>query len=255
MPDYAGWLAVFFLPLFPFSMVFNVVFQRLPAPWLKALCLLVWPLPGLWWLSTQPPLVLDWLPGWAIFTALLYAWRALVIHELGMWTGFIAVSDWALVWLGQPTQGLYHAGMFVLAFSLPLALLALLTVEIEKRFGAAYAGVVNALAQHQPRLAGVLVLVMLAIIASPLFPAFFAMLSQLSHALESALAVTAGLLGVWLLWSWSAMRLLQDLLSADATAVTCCPPPSDLGAGSILLYGLAVLSLAVLGLWFAGVML
>ena len=67
--------------------------------------------------------------------------------------------------------------LYALGFSAPLVLLALLSAGLEKRFGAAYTDLYGGLAQSIPRFSGVLVVVILAAIATPLFPGFFILLN------------------------------------------------------------------------------
>jgi NADH:ubiquinone oxidoreductase subunit 4 (subunit M) len=245
-------IAGLFLPLFPLGMLFNAIFQRLHAGWMRALLLLLWPLPGIWLVAAFVPDIPDWVALWALFSAVLYGFRAVVVRECGMWTGFLATSSWALGWIlmvvgGSPDQLLLQ----VLAFSLPLALLMLLTTEVTRRYESAYAGIVSGLAQAQPRLSMMLVLAMLAVIGSPLFPAFFTMLSNITHAITVLPGVAVGLVLVWLLWSWSAMRLLQELLVGPAHQLR----HEDIGHGTATFYGVSLLLLVGAGLYLSGVLL
>lgn len=98
-----------------------------------------------------------------------------------------AVSSWSLLWIpwyqGVPVPMLHF---YAFGFSMPLVLLAMLIAGLERRFGAAYAGLYGGLGCILPRLSGVLVFVVLAITATPVFPAFFAMLSIIVQALPVA---------------------------------------------------------------------
>mgnify|MGYP000187488700 CR=1 FL=1 len=88
-----------FLPLFPLSMAFNLLFARVAQPLARAALLLAWPLVGLCLLhqlgADVPQLVLNW----ALATSALYAVRLLALRDLGTWTGFLATSVWALLWI------------------------------------------------------------------------------------------------------------------------------------------------------------
>lgn len=252
--DLLSWIiAAVFLPLFPLSMIFNAVFQRVRGSWVRVVLLLVWPMPGLWLLQNTTTELTSWLSYWALLSALLYGFRAVVVREFGVWTGFMATSAWSLSWIALSAGvTVDNLALQVLAFSLPLALLAVLIAEIERRYESAYAGIVNSVAQAQPRLAGILVLVMLAVVASPLFPAFFAMLNTILHITTLLPAIAFGLVLVWLLWSWSSVRLLQDLLVGSAL------PDSrfeDLSRGMTFLYGMALLLLIIGGLYLSEVLL
>jgi len=244
-------LAGFFLPLFPLGMIFNLLFQRTRFAGLRAIMLLLWPLPGVW-LVTSAIHVPDWLLLWALFSAVLYGFRAVVVKEFGVWIGFLATSAWALGWtvLGIDSQ-VQKLAVHVMAFSLPLALLVFLVAELERRYESAYAGIVSGVAQAQPRLSAMLVLVVLAVIGSPLFPAFFSMLSNITQAISIAPLVAVGLTFVWLLWSWSGVRLLQELLVGPAGAGR----HKDMGTGIMLTYGLSLLILLSAGIYISGVLL
>lgn len=233
-------LAACFLPLFPFSMLFNALFARVPHPLARAGLLLAWPQIGLWLVQSSGAGVPHWIAPWALATALLYALRALSLRDAGQWIGFLATALGALVWL-QPEAAM------VWAFAAPLAVLALVVGAITARYGAAYAGYPDALAQRSPRLAGVFVVTVLVAIGTPPFSGFFAWVSLV---LAVSPAIALGLLGVWLLWSWAAIRLIQGLIVGEAAPETASP--DDLGRGPLWLAVLALGGLLVGGLWLAG---
>lgn len=241
--------AAIFLPLFPLSMLFNAVFQRTRLASLRALLLLAWPLAGIAVLQVSNAAVPAWLAPWALFSAALYGFRAVVIREVGVWTGFLATSAWALLWVAvtigfQPRALVIHA----LAFSLPLVLLVFMTAELERRYESAYAGIVSGIAQAQPRLAGVFVVTILAVIGSPMFPSFFTLLSSVTLAAALQPVVAFGIAAVWLLWSWSGVRLLQQLLVGPGTL----SPHEDIAHGMTMAYGLSLLLLLFSGLYVLG---
>lgn len=244
-------LAGLFLPLFPLSMAFNLLLRRLRRPAPRTLLLLAWPQIGLALAATAASPPPDWLLYWALLTSALYAFRALTLRELGLWNGFIASSLWALLWLTLARPGAVPPALHGLGLSLPLALLGLLGAGLERRFGAAYAGLHGGLAQRLPRLSGVLVVVVLAVIAMPLFPPFFTLLTLTLATAAAAPAMALALVAVWLLWSWAAARLLQGLvvgpgdrhgaadLSRTATWAYAAVLGLLAGAGLYLLGGLA----------------
>ncbi len=214
MPEIGFLIIGLFLPLFPLSVVFNAVFQRIAHPLLRPALLLAWPQAGLLASSTfaaEPPF---WLVIWALATSTLYALRLLAMREIGRWTGFLGTSAWALLWLPvsagvQPSQLWPYAA----SFSVPLVFVTLLARILEQRFGAAYTGLYGGLAQSMPRFAGVLVISVLAATATPLFPSFFTMLGTL---IVSPPVPAVVLAAVWLIWSWAAARLLQGLIVGAA---------------------------------------
>jgi NADH:ubiquinone oxidoreductase subunit 4 (subunit M) len=245
-------IAGLFLPLFPLGMVFNLLFQRVRNAWLRSILLLVWPLVGLGVLQYMQVNVSTEIVVWALLSAALYGFRAVVVREVGVWAGFLATSSWSLIWVAlasgfKPDQLLIH----VLAFSLPLVLLVFVSAELEQRYESAYAGIVSGLAQGQPRLSGIFVITLLAAIGSPLFPSFFVMLSSITHSATVLPAAAFGVAAVWLLWSWSGMQLLQELLVGPASAIK----HSDITHSVTTTYALSLVALLVGGLYLSGTIL
>ncbi len=244
-------VAGLFLPLFPFSMLFNVLYARVRHPVLRGVLLLVWPQIGLAIILMSSASIPPWLPVWALLTSLLYALRALALRELGLWTSFIATSAWALVWIvlssGASMTQLQWVG---LGISAPLLLMAFLVAGLEHRFGAAYLDLYGGLAQTIPRYTTVLVIVILAIIASPLFPTFFAMLSIIIKVFPVRPSMAIGVGVVWLLWSWAGARVLQGLIIGPGHRDVV-----DLKQASLWLYLLLLAGLIVSGVYGLGGML
>lgn len=243
-------LAAFFLPLFPCSAVFNALFRVVRHSMLRTVILLAWPQIGVATLASLAAPISSWIVLLALATSILYGFRALVLRELGMWTSYLATSSWALLWIpashGVATPALQ---LYALGFSVPLVLLAWLTTALERRFGAAYAGLHGGLAQAVPRLSGVLVFVVLAVIATPVFPAFFTMLSTIVMSVPTTPAVAAGVVGSWLIWSWAGARLLQGVIVGPGREDKVC----DLSRGATWMYALVLAVLVVAGLgWMEG---
>jgi len=237
-------LAGLFLPLFPLSMLLNYLYARLRNPYLRGAALLVWPQVGLAIIFASGIAVPGWLYAWALLTSLLYGLRALVLREVSLWTSFIATSAWALLWIlyGNGATAL-QMQLFGFGISAPLVLLAFLVAGLERRFGAAYLGLYGGLAHSLPRFTGVLVVVVLAVIATPMFPTFFAMLSMIIKAFPVTPVIAVGVGVVWLLWSWAGARLLQGLITGPQQLAA-----ADLGEANMWLY-IALLA----GLMFSGV--
>jgi len=244
--DWQLLLIGFFLPLFPLSFVFNAVLERMPNAWARALVLLIWPQIGVFLIAADIGHLPEWLQYWGLASAGLYAFRMLAMREVNLWIGFLATSSWSLLWIpafdGMP---LLELQVFALGFGLPLAIMAVTAGEIANRFGAAYTGLYGGLAVATPRLTGVLVVSLFAAIATPIFPAFFAVLHTLvlSQPLPAVWLVT-----IWGTWSWGAARLLQGLIVGPADL----PYPPDLGKGMTWVMSLLLAGLAILGLMYIG---
>ena len=250
MTSLAYLLAGLFLPLFPLSMLFNLLYARVRNPVMRGVLLLVWPQIGLSLIFAFGLTTSNWIIAWALLTSLLYALRALALREVGLWTSFVGTSTWALWWilLGSGVEPL-QLKILCFGISAPLMLMALLGAGLERRFGAAHLGLYGGLAQSIPRFSGVLVVVVLAIVATPVFPGFFAMLSLVikSATLTPFIAFGVGL--VWLLWSWAGARLLQGLIVGPKRHAV-----ADLSATTLWLYIVVLVGLVFTGVYWTGAM-
>lgn len=244
-------LAGIFLPLFPMSMLFNLLFSRLRNPLLRGLMLLIWPQTGLAIVYYAGGDIPDWLILWALFSSLLYALRALALRELGLWISFVATSAWSLLWmlpLYQADPQLNHG--LIVGICIPFVMMTLLAAALEKRFGAAYLGLYGGLAQSMPRFTGVLVFVVLGIIATPLFPSFFAMLVVIAGSIASRPEIAAVAALVWLLWSWAGARVIQGLVVG-----TKQPGIHDIGCAQMWQYILVLIVLLTISVYESGAFL
>ena len=239
-------LVALFLPLFPLSGVQNLLLARLRAPFARAALLLAWPQIGVTLLHVLQPQLPAFIVAWAVFSAAFYALRLLTVRDLGLWAGLLVSSALALTW-GLAARGadVTELRLFVLWFSLPAALLVLLTRPLARRLGAAYAGLFAGIGERQPRLALVLTTVVLSAIATPPFPGFFVLL-HLFRGLGSAAVL--GVLGVWLIWGWAATRLLQGFVAGSGREIA----GADLGRIGMVTYMTALAIFAATGLRFMG---
>jgi len=243
-------IAGLFLPLFPMSMVFNGLFSRLGSPLLRIVLLLAWPLIGVAIVSSVGIEIPDWIMVWALLTAILYGFRALVLREVSLWAAFIATSLWAVLWLviDSNEAGFSLLAFFALGFSVPLALLVLLSGELEKRFGAAYTGLYNGMAQSLPRLSWVIVIVVLAIIATPTFPAFSAVMTAMLNIAHGSLTMALMLAVAWFIWGWAGARLIQGLLIGEEREAAV----ADMSSGKSWAYAAALVALIYYGVCMMG---
>lgn len=234
-------LAAVFLPLFPFSIVLTALVRAIRAPLLRFALLLLWPQLGIWLI--EPGRLPDGMIVWALASSALYAVRILTVRDLGLWAAFLACSVWALMWIllgvGEPQAKL---SLYALWFSLPAALLALLAGSLTRRFGAAYAGLTAGLMGSMPRFSGALVVTVLAAIATPPFPSFFALLRIVQ---QSAFAVATAALLIWLVWSWAGARLMLGFIAGTPShdGVT------DLKRAKLLVYGGVLGAFCVAGIY------
>jgi len=251
MPDIYLLLAGLFLPLFPLSMVFNALFNRVEHVVLRCVLLIGWPHIGLAIINSTETSVPTWIIAWALITSLLYALRMLALRGVGQWNSFLATSMWTMLWITNTDidQNMQH--LYAFGITAPLVLLALLSAGLEKRFGAAYTNLYGGLAQSIPRFAGVLVVVILAAVATPLFPGFFIMLKLIMDTSEAIPIATFALLGIWLLWSWAGVRLLQGLIVGPASKGEA----DDLSLMSCWSYVIVLVALMLSGIYLSGALL
>ncbi len=240
-----------FLPLFPFSMLFNMLLRHFESPLLRASLILAWPQLGVLLLSLMqggPP---GWAVVWAVSTSALYALRVVAVRDVFVWTSFLATSSLALLWVSAAgnTDHMMLA-IYALAFSLPLVLLVFLADGLKQRYGGTYAGAVNSLAFALPRMSSLVVLVVLAVIATPVFPGFAVLLSMVTTTVSVFQEAALIVLAIWFAWSWAAARLLQALLVGDSEQQHV----EDFSPLATGLYGIALAALLVLGIWLIGVL-
>lgn len=245
-------LVAVFLPLFPASMLFNRLFAAVGNVWFRMALLLVWPQPGLMVLAALDKPAPGWIVYWAVLTAGLYAFRALALRDLGLWTAHMATSAWSLLWV----VALYAPGeaMLILqavVFSAPFVVLAFLVSRLASVFGAAYAGVHGGLARTVPRLSLLLVLVILAVVATPPFPGFFMLLAMMSRSLDAAPLAAPGVLVIWLLWAWAGARMTRGMVVGPA----CAEARPDLSLAATVPSGIVLALLAVAGVTSVGYLL
>jgi hypothetical protein len=244
-----GVLASFLLLLYPGSLVFTFLLTREWPVWLRISLLVLWPLVGVAFLSVSSAGWSRAVPVWALASSAFYALRLLTVRELHRWVAFFACSALALAAAGGAPLSAAQGTVYALALTLPLALLAWLADVLGRRYGAAYAGVPAGVAAVLPRWSGVLIFALLATIATPPFPSFFVMLDLLTRL--TLLGQCVGLT-IWLLWTWSAVRLFEGFLSGKAAGTAGITVDGDLGRGALsvasVLLALGVLS----GLYLAG---
>lgn len=246
----AVWVAALFLPLFPLSGAFVALFMAVRSAALRTALLLLWPQIGVFLLVGAKTAAPGWLAGLALFTSALYALRAVSLREMPRWIAYLAVSAWSLLWClalfseARP-QALY---LYAFGFSAPLVLGTLLAGRLERQFGAAYTGLYGGLAEALPRFSGVLVFVVLASVATPLFPGFAAMLATVVAGAATAPALAAAATLVWLLWTWAGIRLLHGLVVGPAGGREA----PDLGWAATWAYAAALVLLFAGGIYALG---
>jgi NADH:ubiquinone oxidoreductase subunit 4 (subunit M) len=208
-------LAATLLPVFPLSLVFNAFVGRLPTWWARAAAAVVLPQVGVELVRSLPSsrLAIAQSTGWIVlvaFSAILYSFRAVSVRELSIWARLMATSGLGLVWIFDlPHQGDRYMALAALAWSVPAALLLVLAGLLGERSGGAYLGLQGGLASAAPRMSGLLTISALALVATPVFPSFFALL-RIFELLNVSLLWP--LLLLLLIWGWSIGSLLQRLL-------------------------------------------
>jgi hypothetical protein len=245
-------VAAFFLPIFPFSMLFNRMFGRLGNAWARMALLLVWPQLGVLALVLSGAKPAAWMVWWAVATSGLYALRTVALRDLRLWTGYMATSAWSLLWpasaFASHTAGADALALQTAGLSAPFVLLTWIGGRLDAQLGAAYAGVCGGLAATVPRLSGLLTLAILAAVATPLVPGFFVLLATTLHVLPVVPGAALLILSVWLLWAWSGARILRGFIVGPA----CGTPGRDIGNAAAGLLGLIFVALVLAGIGISG---
>lgn len=254
-----------FLPLFPLSMVFNLLMEKMPGGMAgsipRSALLLLWPQIGVLLLGQTDLASLAWsedeqnqglvttLSALSIGTALLYAFRSLSMRELEVWIGYVATASWGLLWIvvfaGLPLEQLQ---LFALGFSVPLVMLNMLAGGLVARYGAAYIGLYQGLALSIPRFAGVFVAVLLTVMATPLAPGFFIFVFLVMALTPDHLTLSVVLFLVWLLLNWAGIRIIQGLMVGNESP----DPPEDLSMSATWAYSLGLALVVLAGLYLLG---
>ena len=236
-------IAALFLPLFPFSILLNGVLARMRNPLAKCMILLLWPQIGVLVLLAAKQPVPEGFAAWSLLSSAIYALRLLTVRDLGLWAGYLACSSLSLIWF-RHDAGVFDMSVSAFWLSLPAAMLLLIESSLARRFGAAYAGLYGGLAaSSMPRLSGMLVLTLLAAIATPPAPAFFTMLSLLRR-----VGIAPAVLVIWLLWGWAAIRLMQGFLTGGNAREAA----ADIGKSGALLFAGFLGGIVFVGIYLAG---
>ena len=222
-------MAGVFLPLYPLSVLPNALLQgqvkggALPTgdwrrgPAFKAALILAFPLIGigLLALAIEQSGAGDGWPTlfavWGGLTSALYAFRLLSAKDGEIWISHLYSSALALIWIGV------GAGVSPLlpAIGLSVSLLPLVFLldHLTQRFGIARSGLYPGLCCRLPWLAHLFVLAVLAAIAVPFSPSFFAIAALAFGGVAAETVVVLLPIGLsWLLWTWAGVNLLSGIV-------------------------------------------
>lgn len=258
-------LAGLFLPLYPQSIAAALLLQRRdgngrtddrqPRPWAQAAWMLLAPLIGAALVAIarglpggDDPRLATGLALWGGLTAVLYAFRLLSARDGRIWLSHLYLSSLALAWVGltQDTTPLWPA----LGFALSLVPLLFLLDELARRFGIARIGLYPGLGLRMPRLSLLFTGAVLAAIAVPPSPAFFALADLAFGGLAANELLTLLPVGLsWLLWTWAGSNLLGGLVFGQPREDLVY---EDLDRRRLRTYVAALLALGAAGIVSAG---
>jgi formate hydrogenlyase subunit 3/multisubunit Na+/H+ antiporter MnhD subunit len=129
--------------------------------------------------------------------------------------------------------------------------MSLLIGSVESRLGAAHTSLGGGLGSAAPRLAGLFVIGVLAVVATPIFPGFFTMLASVLGQAASAPIAALALVLVWLLWTWSGARLLHGIVVGPPRELTV----QDMTTTATWGYAAGFIILALVGINLGGMLL
>ncbi|MBK5964545.1 hypothetical protein CCR95_10730 [Thiocystis minor] len=222
-------MAGFFLPLYPLSALPNALLQgqvkdgALPngdwrrGPAFKATLILVFPLIGIGLLALamdQPSAGDGWptlFAVWGGLTSVLYAFRLLSAKDGEIWISHLYSSALALIWIGVGSG--VSSLLPAIGLSISLLPLVFLLDHLTRRFGIARSGLYPGLCCRLPWLAHLFVLAVLAAIAVPFSPSFFALAAlAFGGVAADAVVVLLPICLSWLLWTWAGVNLLSGIV-------------------------------------------
>jgi hypothetical protein len=237
--------AALFLPLFPLTILFNILFEGVRHFAARIIVLLAWPQIGVWLIQQAEGPVPGWMAGLALATSLLYGFRAVVLRELIHWISFLAVSSWTLFWVAAGAfEGENTLALLAFGSSIPLVILVILGRHLEKQFGASYAGLYNGLGNTMPRFSGLLVFAILAVVATPVFPGFVTMTAAFLVTSSIGFWGTLNLCLICLTWAWAAARLIQGFVVGTSEH----EETEDLSLATTWIHAAVLTGLAVFGI-------
>jgi hypothetical protein len=256
-------LAGFCLPLYPLSALPSLLLQRrlrsgkdVPDQWdqgpvSKALLILVLPLAGalLVSLGLTGETAVDRRIGavfavWGAATSVLYALRLLTARDGEIWISHLFCSALALTWIGAA----YGNSPLLPAFGLAVSLIPLVFLlnELTHRFGIARGGLYPGLVLRMPRFSYLFVAAVLAAVAVPFSPGFFAVAALAFGGAASDAALFLLPIGLsWVLWSWAGVNLLDGIVWGAAREDLIY---RDLDRRTAVLLGGGLMGLGVFGI-------
>lgn len=223
-------LAGFCLPLYPLSALPSLLLQRrlrsgkaVPDQWdqgplSKALLILLLPLAGVALVSlglsadtAEDRRIGTLFALWGAATSVLYALRLLTARDGEIWISHLFCSALSLAWIGAA----YGISPLLPAFGLAVSLIPMVFLlnELTHRFGIARGGLYPGLALRMPRFSSLFVAAVLAAVAVPFSPGFFAVATLAFGGAATDAVLFLLPIGIsWVLWSWAGVNLLDGIV-------------------------------------------
>ena len=263
-------VAGLFLPLYPLSILPNALLQGQVdgvthpsskwrrGPVFKSLLVMLFPaigvgcvLLGSAGLAPQEGRLPAVFGLWGGFTSVLYAFRLLTAKDGVIWISHLFSSALALIWVGIA----YGVDPVLPAIGLSVSLIPLIIMleQLTARFGIARSGLYPGLCFSMPLFAHLFIPAVLAAIAVPFSPSFFAVAAlAFGGVAADEVAVLLPICLSWLLWTWAGVNLLtgivwgvprDDLSYRDLSR----PGAFGLGGGLVALgfFGIALVEIAL----------
>jgi hypothetical protein len=263
-------IAGLFLPLYPLSILPNALLQgqlggttrlgseRRRGPVLKSILVMVFPVMGIGLvalgsttLADGDSKVLTVFGVWGGLTSVLYAFRLLSAKDGEIWISHLFSSAVALIWVGIP----YSLNPILPAIGLSVSLIPLVFMleQLTGRFGIARSGLYPGLCSCMPLFAHLFIAAVLAAIAVPFSPSFFAVAALAFGGVASdEVVVLLPICLSWLLWTWAGVNLLTGIVwgvPRDDLSYRDLSRQGALGLGGILIalgfFGITLVEVAL----------
>ncbi len=223
-------IAGLFLPLYPQSILPNMLLQGqvngpMPVrdtwrrgPFFKSALVVIFPIIGLGLvglgaasLSAEDKWLLPFFGLWGGLTSVLYAFRLLSAKDGEIWVSHLFSSSLALIWIGIA----YGVSPLLPALGLSISMVPLVFMldQLTQRFGIARSGLYPGLNAPMPLFSHLFIGAVLAAIAVPFSPSFFAIAAlAFGGVAADEVVVLLPICLAWLLWTWAGINLLDGIV-------------------------------------------
>jgi hypothetical protein len=204
--------ALFLLPIFPFSIATNFFLAKLKGKTLLVTLLVMFFI-GTFLLSmSDNQIVVKYISIFALLGSILYAFRMLSVSTAYSYLIFYYTVLSGFVWFWKFIEGdMLH---FTIVMTLPLCVFGLLIAFLDSQYGCVHYKMFRGLGKHLPRFSILLILTIPFLIMTPYISGFDVFIVNIS---KFNIYYLCGILLIWILMTWSGVRLIEKFIYGKAT--------------------------------------